>query len=74
MCSSDLVPRSPRFVDLVSGKRALYDTRAAVMWDEENMYVGFWLEEPDVQGDLTERDAPIFTNNEIGRASCRERV
>jgi hypothetical protein len=57
-------PRSTRYVDLVSGERALYDTRAAVMWDDENLYVGVWLEEPDVQGDLTERDAPIYMNND----------
>ncbi|MBO3754503.1 MAG: hypothetical protein FGF53_06495, partial [Candidatus Brockarchaeota archaeon] len=38
------VPRSPRFVDLVSGRPALYDTYAAVLWDDENLYVGFWVE------------------------------
>jgi hypothetical protein len=57
-------PKSPRFVDLVSGKPTIYDTRAAVMWDDENLYVGFWIEEPFVEGDLTERDAPIYNNND----------
>lgn len=58
-------PRSTRFVDLVSGERTLYDTRAAVVWDERSLYVGFWVEEPDVKGDLTERDSPIYMNNDV---------
>ena len=57
-------PRSPRFEDLISGRVPIHDTRAAVLWDEEYLYVGVWLEEPDVQGDLTERDAPIYNNND----------
>ena len=57
-------PRSTRSVDLVSSSRTLYDTRAAVLWDNENLYVGIWLEEPDVQGDLTERDSLIYNNND----------
>lgn len=58
------VPKSPRYVDLVSGRPTLYGTRAAVMWDDRNLYIGVWLEEPDVKGDLTERDAPIYNNND----------
>ena len=42
----------------------MYDTRAVVLWDEENLYVGFWLEEPNVQATLTERDDPIYYNND----------
>src|SRR5258706_10192630 len=29
-------PRSPRFTDILTGKPTLYDTRAAVLWDDEN--------------------------------------
>ena len=59
------VPRSPRFSDMITGARAIHDTRAAVLWDRENLYVGFWVEEPDVQADLTERDSFIFRNNDV---------
>lgn len=59
------VPRSPRFSDMISGARGLHDTRAAVLWDEACLYVGFWVEEPDVQADLTERDALICRNNDV---------
>ena len=29
-----MAPRSPRFVDLIRGQRAIHDTRAAVLWDD----------------------------------------
>ena len=30
-----------------------------------NLYVGFWVEEPNVEADLTERDSLIFNNNDV---------
>lgn len=59
------VPRSPKFVDLISGKPTVHDTRAAVMWDDEYLYVGYWIEEPMVQGVFTERDSPIYQDNDV---------
>ncbi len=35
-------PRSPRFVDMVTGDPGYFDTRAAALWDGENLYVSFW--------------------------------
>lgn len=61
----ELVPKSPRFVDIITGKPALYDTRSAVLWDDEYLYIGFWVEEPFVQAQLTERNSIIFTENDI---------
>lgn len=58
-------PRSPRFVDVVSGAAGLYDTRAAALWDDEYLYIGFWVEEPWVRAAITERDALIFLENDI---------
>ena len=60
-----LAPKSPRFADLVNGSRAIHDTRAAVLWDDENLYVGFWIEEPFVTASLTERDSLIYENNDV---------
>lgn len=51
--------RSPHFTDLVAGNPAVHDTRAAVLWDDTHLYVGYWVEEPFVAATLTERDAPI---------------
>ncbi|MBX3439870.1 MAG: carbohydrate-binding family 9-like protein, partial [Planctomycetaceae bacterium] len=57
--------RSPRFVDLISGQRAVHDTRAAVLWDDAFLYVGYWIEEPFVTAKLTERDQPIYQDNDV---------
>lgn len=57
--------RSSRFVDLVHGTPTRFDTRAAVLWDDEYLYVGYWIEEPNVTATLTKRDAPIYTDNDV---------
>ena len=57
--------RSNRFTDLVSGAATHLDTRAAVLWDDQNLYVGYWIEEPDVTATLTQRDAPIYKDNDV---------
>ncbi len=58
-------PKSERFRDLISGRGTIHDTRAAVLWDDVHLYVGYWIEEPNLQASLTERDAPIYTNNDV---------
>lgn len=57
--------RSPRFVDLISGKPTIHDTRAAVLWDDTNLYIGFWVEEPFVEATLTERDSLVWSENDV---------
>jgi len=57
--------KSPRFVDMISGTPGFFDTRAAALWDEEALYVAFWVEEPFVEARLTLRDATIFQENDI---------
>ncbi len=58
-------PRSPRFVDLITGRPGFFDTRAAALWDDEALYVGFWVEEPFVTARVTERDATVFRENDV---------
>jgi hypothetical protein len=58
-------PKSPRFVDMVTGNPAVFDTRAAALWDDDNLYIGFWVEEPFVEAHLTERDSLIFMENDV---------
>jgi len=70
-------PQSPSFRDLIYGKETIHDTRAAVLWDEEFLYVAYWIEETDVQATLTERDAKIYMDNDVelfiaGRGSYYE--
>ncbi len=57
-------PRSTPFVDLVSGQATQFDTRAAVLWDDQFLYVAYWIEEPDVRASLTKRDAPVYQDND----------
>lgn len=58
-------PKSPRFVDMISGTPGFFDTHAAALWDEEALYVAFWIEEPFVEARLTRRDATIFQENDV---------
>ena len=58
-------PLSPRFVDILSGGRTIHDTRAAVVWDEENLYIAFRVEEPFVHAKYTNRNDPIYYDNDI---------
>jgi hypothetical protein len=57
--------RSPRFVDMVSGEPALYDTRVACLWDDQAFYVAYWIEEPQVRATLTARDSFIWNDNDV---------
>ncbi len=56
---------SPRFGDLITGKPVRFDTRAAVLWDDDFLYVAYWVEEPDVRATLTRRDAPVYSENDV---------
>lgn len=60
-----LAPRSERFVDIVTGGPAWFDTRVAVLWDDDCLYFGFTAEETDVWATLTERDSRIYEDNDL---------
>jgi hypothetical protein len=58
-------PKSRRFVDLVSGVPGFLETRMASLWDDENLYVAFWVEEPNVRARLIDRDSLVWTENDV---------
>ncbi len=58
-------PRSSRFVDIVTGDPAWFDTRVALLWDDSYLYFGFTAEEPNVQATLTARDSRIYEDNDL---------
>jgi hypothetical protein len=60
-----LAQKSPRFVDLVTGTPGFLETRAAALWDDQALYLGFWIEEPHLRARLTERDSFIWTENDV---------
>lgn len=57
--------KSQRFADMVTGEPGLYDTRCAALWNNENLYIAFWAEEPFVTANQTERDSIIFLENDL---------
>ncbi|GAB4530903.1 MAG: hypothetical protein OHK0046_51690 [Anaerolineae bacterium] len=58
-------PKSARFVDMAAGTPGFYDTRMAALWDDDFLYIGFWVEEPFVEAHHTERDSIIFQENDV---------
>jgi len=58
-------PRSPRFADIITGAAAMYETKAAILWDDTNLYVAYWVEEPNVAATLTKHNSPIYENNDV---------
>lgn len=57
--------KSSRFVDMASGGPGYYDTRMACTWNDEFMYVGFWVEEPYVEAKLKKRGDILFQESDI---------
>lgn len=58
-------PASTRYVDILTGGPTLHDTRAMILWDDRNLYLGIRVEEPFVRANLTTTDAPIYQDNDI---------
>jgi len=46
-------------------KRPALRTRARMLWDDSYFYVSAEMEEPDVWGTLTDRDAIVYNDNDI---------
>ncbi len=58
-------PRSPAFADIVTGEPAWFDTRVALLWDDDYLYFGFTAQETDVWNTLSERDSKIWEENDL---------
>lgn len=60
-------PWTDLFIDIEGSKNPLpyFDTRVKMLWDDEFIYFYAELEEEHVWGDITERDAVIFHNNDF---------
>ena len=60
-------PWSAEFIDIEGDIRPkpTFKTRMKMMWDEEFLYILAKLEEPDLWGTLTERDAIIFQDHDF---------
>lgn len=49
----------------MTGEPAWFDTRVALLWDDDYLYFGFAAQEADVWGTLTERDSKIYEENDL---------
>ena len=56
---------SKRFVDMVTGDFAIYNTQTAMLWNDSHLYIAFKAEEPFVEAKLTERDSIIFLESDL---------
>ncbi len=56
---------TPRFVDLVSGGKTLFDTFACVLWDDDYLYVAFQVQEPIVRAKYTKPNSPVYEENDV---------
>jgi hypothetical protein len=45
--------------------RPRFRTRVQMLWDDQQLYIGAYLEEPNVWATLTERDSIIFLDNDF---------
>ena len=57
--------KTGRFIDIIGGNPALYDTRAAMLYSDRYLYIGFWAEDPYPEAKLTKRDDLIWFENDI---------
>jgi hypothetical protein len=57
--------KSRPFVDLVTGEPAFMETRIASLWDERNLYVAFWITEPNIRASQTQRDSFVWYDNDV---------
>jgi alpha-mannosidase len=60
-------PWSSTFVDIEGAAKPAprFRTRMKMLWDDRYLYVGAELQEPDVWGTITQRDAVIFRDNDF---------
>lgn len=61
----EAVPFTDSFIDIEGKEEAPFETKVKMLWDDEFLYVYAYLEEKHIWGNLTERDAIIFFNNDF---------
>lgn len=57
--------RSPRFVDMVTGRPAIYDSWVACLAAPSGLRFLFWSEDPYPTATKTERDEIVFADNDV---------
>jgi hypothetical protein len=60
-------PWTTDFVDIEGSAKPMprFRTRAKILWDDDYLYIGAELEEPEVKATLTKHDSVIFHDNDF---------
>ena len=53
------------FIDIANNQKPLQKTYMKMLWDDKNLYIYARLYEKHIWGNITERDAVIFKNNDF---------
>jgi hypothetical protein len=53
------------FIDIEGVKTPKYETKVKILWDDTYLYVYAVLQEPHIWGNIKERDAIIYLNNDF---------
>jgi hypothetical protein len=56
---------SQRFVDMVTGDPGMYNTQAALLWNDTHLYIAFIAEEPFIEARQIIRDSIVFLENDL---------
>jgi hypothetical protein len=57
--------RAGPFVRSLDGKPCEVQTVARLLWDDDNLYVAFQAEDPDISTPFTRDDEPLYTSNVV---------
>jgi hypothetical protein len=57
--------QSSPFADIVTGEPVWLSTSVSLLWDDQFLYIGYKVEEPDVRAGLTVRDSKIWEENDV---------
>jgi hypothetical protein len=61
----DRAEKAGPFVRSLDGKPCTASTEARLLWDDENLYVAFLAEDPNVAGQFFKDDEPLYTSNVV---------
>lgn len=57
-------PWSEPFGDIRSGDRTGYETRVALLWDSEYLYVGFRVQDPDIRAQTVKPNEHVYVQDD----------